>query len=317
MKQNFEKVYEDICKNCPKNVVNSTNIIHAKKQKFNKIAIIVLSIIIAILFGIFLYLRKNGLLNELVYSSIAQLVISLLIGFVIISAVINGVVFSKDNGYLLANYIKYVATPLTKSVFPDGKYLPNAGISVNTYNARLYNDDYDRFYSSNLISDDKSHIVFSIVHTEIESKDSDGNSTYSTNFFGLAGKKTLDKNIKTTFSVLTNGSAFLSSDRVKLDSKNFEKYFDIDADDKVMAMRFLTSDVMEKILDLKTNFNYDFEFGIINDTLYFRISLNDNIFSNYEKDFLNKDNMYYSYAILDEVEYLSNFVDKITDDLEI
>lgn len=58
--------------------------------------------------------------------------------------------------------------------------------------------------------------------------------------------------------------------RVNLDSTEFEKYFDVYCEDRILATRILTSDVMEKMIGFYNRFKLPFEIAIQNNQLYLR-----------------------------------------------
>ena len=98
----------------------------------------------------------------------------------------------------------------------------------------------------------------------------------STVFKGVAGVKELNSSVEKTFTVLTN-KYFLNS-KVKLDSNDFEKYFDVISVDKIYAVSFLTADIMEKIVNLYEKYNCRFEFALISKKMFFRIFSDFNFF---------------------------------------
>ncbi len=61
-----------------------------------------------------------------------------------------------------------------------------------------------------------------------------------------------------------------SENRIELDSAEFEKYYDCMAEEKVRALRVLTSDVIEKFNDIRRNSKFGFELKVEDDMIYFR-----------------------------------------------
>ena len=55
-----------------------------------------------------------------------------------------------------------------------------------------------------------------------------------------------------------------------MDSKEFEKYFDVVATDKIIAMQLLTPDIMEEMINFRNNFNLEYEIVIRNNEIYLR-----------------------------------------------
>lgn len=172
-----------------------------------------------------------------------------------------------------------IITPVISNVFEDGKYEPLRGWTRSEYLEGEYRDFFDRYSSEDMVTatiigndNKKTTIQFAEVHTERESKDEDGNTSYTTVFCGLAGKMELDKDIGKKLYI-RNDALFnsLNKNRVKLDMSEFEKKFDVECEDKVLAVRLLTADVMTEMLDLYNKFKYRFEFHILHNKIYMRI----------------------------------------------
>lgn len=61
-----------------------------------------------------------------------------------------------------------------------------------------------------------------------------------------------------------------SKNRVKLDDENFEKYFDVFSDSKIVAMEILTHDVMEEIINFYVQYKIQFKIIIRNNSIYIK-----------------------------------------------
>ena len=173
-----------------------------------------------------------------------------------------------------------IATPLIEHAFEGAKYMPKQGISPMEYRKAGYKENYDRYHSEDLViaplsvnDEVVTSISFAEVHTERESKDSDGDTTYVTVFNGLAGSFLIPKDTGKKIYIRTNGRVSnWNKNKVKMDMSEFEKIFDIESDDPILTMRILTSDVMAEMIDLYQKYKYRFEISILNDTVYMRLS---------------------------------------------
>ncbi len=202
----------------------------------------------------------------------------LLILFILI--IIGLFVKKKNNkkGYISCFKEKVIA-PLVSNIFEDGKYEPNNGLTKSQYMAAEYKDDIDRYESEDLITakitlndNVKSDLQFSEVHTMSKHTDSDGHSSYSTEFRGLAGEMQLGKDVGTKIYIRNNSEINKATkNRVKLDMSEFENKFDVECEDKILAVRLLTSDVMTEMLELYNKFKYKFEIHILNQKIYMRL----------------------------------------------
>ena len=173
-----------------------------------------------------------------------------------------------------------IVTPLIENTFEGAKYTPKEGISSMEYRKADYKEYYDRFHSEDQIiaplrvkGEVVTSISFAEVHTERESKDSDGDTTYVTVFSGLSGSFLIPKDTGKNIYIRANGRVSnWNKNKVKMDMSEFEKIFDVESDDKILAMRILTSDVMAEMIDLYKKYKYRFEINILNDTVYMRLS---------------------------------------------
>lgn len=74
------------------------------------------------------------------------------------------------------------------------------------------------------------------------------------------------------FRKLMNPDVLLTNLKVQMDSKEFERIFDVYAEDNFFAMRLFTPDAMHDLIKLYTTSSSKFEATIQNDTLYIRFS---------------------------------------------
>lgn len=105
--------------------------------------------------------------------------------------------------------------------------------------------------------------------------------------------------------------------RVELDSLEFEKIFDVYCTDKIIAMRLLTSDIMELLVDFKKEIQMDYEITIKDDMLYIRF-MSGKTFepANVMKNSLDKSTLYKYYRILELTFELTNKLIKIIKEME-
>ena len=55
-----------------------------------------------------------------------------------------------------------------------------------------------------------------------------------------------------------------------MDSKEFEKYFDIYSENKIVAMQILTSDIMESLIEFYNKYQLEYEIVFRNNTIYLK-----------------------------------------------
>ena len=90
-------------------------------------------------------------------------------------------------------------------------------------------------------------------------------------FKGIFSKTECDKDIGTYIKISKNKlKVFEQYNRVEMDSQEFEKYFDIYSENKILTMQLLTSDVMATLIDFYNKYNIDYEIVIRNNKIYMR-----------------------------------------------
>lgn len=137
-------------------------------------------------------------------------------------------------------------------------------------------------------------------------------------FEGILAVTKTDKSIISSIYIEKNKKQFLSKkDKVQLDSEGFEEMFDVYAEDRILATRILTSDIMQKIAEFYTKNKLEFQIYIKKDTIYLTFNtgliLEPKIFRNT----LNKKNLYKYYNILEFVVEMTKVINKITKEIDI
>lgn len=239
--------------------------------------------------------EKNGIIKMLfvfliifglcaMFPAFAILFIAIAVVIIINSLRINSKANSmtNNNGQSYKQVFKEkIVKPMIENCFDNARYTPEEGISSYEYLKGGYNESHDRYNSEDLVlasfaTEESEAVVikFAEVHTERESKDEDGNRTYSTVFHGLAGNFLLPKDIQSQIYIRSNWRVWgigKNSNKVKMDMPEFEKLFDVESKDAIMAMRVLTADIMAEMIDLYNKYKYQFEISILNDTVHMRL----------------------------------------------
>ena len=218
-----------------------------------------------------------------------------------------------------------IVTPLIEYTFEGAKYMPKEGISDFDYRRAEYKESYDRFYSEDKIiaplrvkDEVVTSISFAEVHTEKESRDSDGDTTWVTVFYGLAGSFLIPKSTRKNIYIRANGRVSnWNKNKVKMDMSEFEKIFDVESDDKILTMRILTSDVMAEMIGLYKKYKYRFEINILNDTVYMRLSTGPMFEPSIFKSSMEYKQIEKYYLVLKALTSIAEHVYETISDLEI
>ncbi len=174
----------------------------------------------------------------------------------------------------------------------------------------FYTSGFDRTYDRRHIRSEwtmqyglQTLTIYDVLLEE-ESRDSDGNTTYTTVFNGLFGVMNLSHAFNDDIYVNKRGGiANRGTEKVNIDSVVFSKEYKVFATNKVKAMQLLTHDVMDKILEYSEQYKTKFEFRILNDKLYFRI-FNNNTFNNQSKETISKaelENDYHNLVLFKDI----------------
>lgn len=144
-------------------------------------------------------------------------------------------------------------------------------------NANFNNESFNMFYADDYIQgllDDKYYTQMSdlnIQRKEVHHHNGRRTETTIEVFKGIFAKTECDKDIGTCIKISKNQlKLFRNKDRVEMDSQEFEKYFDIYSEDKILTMQLLTSDVMTTLIDFYEKYKIDYEIVIRNNTIYMR-----------------------------------------------
>lgn len=173
------------------------------------------------------------------------------------------------------------------------------------YNAAEF-EGYDNFYSNDYIHGKIDGIIpiqLGDIKTENEHTDSDGNTTYTTVFRGLFSEATLSKDLFNIIKIRSDkgklAKLFSGKEQVEMDSQEFEKYFDVFSSDKILAVRILTSDIMNYMIDFKKNNKVNFEITLKNNHMYIRIHCDDMFEGSMSKNAIDFDTLHKYYKFLD------------------
>ena len=128
----------------------------------------------------------------------------------------------------------------------------------------------------------------------------------------------MDKSINGELKILRNGSANFDKKQLRMDSSEFEKYFDVSASDKILGMRLLTADVMEELIAFVNKTNMMYDVIIKGNVLYLRFRCG-RMFepSNFKKGHLDQETLRKYFYMLNLTYNLSNKITKTVEEFEV
>ena len=135
-------------------------------------------------------------------------------------------------------------------------------------------------------------------------------------FQGLFSTINCNKNIN-TYIKITKNKILKTIDKIEMDSSNFEKIFDITSSDKILAMRILTSDTMEYLIEFYNQYKLDFEIVINNDTIYLRFFTGPMFEPKIFSSSMNKELLFMYYSVLKFVLEVTNKINSTIQELDI
>ena len=264
----MEEIFEDIYLRL-KEISEKT--IKELRNKKNKIIITILIFLVVINLFLFFYPNTKG------YSSLSILFsIFLMIMYLILI-----------NGFYRNSYKEIIIKNLVKCYHDKIYYDAKSGIVTSDYIASGYDKNFnvyrseDRIYgkfdeeSDFQIAEVKAQKVYSSYRQHGKSH----KEIYDT-FSGLFGVIRLQKNIMAKIDLESDSIIRkYEKNRIEVDSVEFEKNFDLLSDNKILALKIFTSDLIETFNDFKNEFKGNkFELKIKNNRIYFRLSYSGNAF---------------------------------------
>ena len=273
---NFNKVYEKILAEESSKIIK----LQRRKQLLQSLAII---LIIICVFIAIVSVRKNIILSIFLMDLI--LVFAFIFRILIVSRY-NTLCKETIINALLRNYSE------------DLNFYANLGISQFEYDNADFPTTYNRVRSKGLIEgnvDDEYDIKITRISLYNESGD------YSTStflgFFGIVN--TADVTFPDFYVSVNKNKNRYNNSRMELEFTEFEKYFDLYADDKINVMRIFTSDLIEEFIRAKQELRLPIEVKASNGELFFRIKTENDFASSNFRDVLDYKTLYNSFKLID------------------
>lgn len=268
------KNFEDICEELQNVENNELNVTWEEAQKESKktkkitiIVCLVINIILIILFN------RNGRDNNYIIYIMPMIVPALIIN--IFAIIVINILFSKNKIKFNTKYKEIVIPRLISNFYNNVEYFPNKPLPEYIYENLQY-EYYDTYESEDYFEgyiDNKYSIQMAEVLTQKEERyeDSDGKTQTRTitMFNGLFSKILMQKSIKSEIKIMQNGTFYFDK-RLKMDSSEFEKLFDVKASESIIGMQLLTADVMEELIKFYNNTKIKFDIYIKENELYLR-----------------------------------------------
>lgn len=268
----FEEIYEEIQKDNNNELNNAWNEAKKEKVKSKKIALIVCLIIDLL---IIIFAEKNISVINGHFVFLPMIFICLILD-IIIYGVMTTTIFSKEYTKYNKVYKETLIKKIMNNFFENLEYFPKKEMPEYIYENVNYNEHYDIYESEDYFEayiKEKYSIQMAEILTQKEEEytDSDGeeHTRTITVFNGLFAKVLMHKSIMGQLKIMQNRTIF-SKNKLEMDSSEFEKYFDVEASNKIVGMQLLTADVMEELIAFQNNTNIKYDIFIKDNELYLR-----------------------------------------------
>ena len=283
-----------------------------RKKKIRKRAIwITIMAIYAII--VLRMIIKSDTPSILVFPSILTCIILLIIVVVKIEG--KDDYNDKFKKEVIENFIKEFDSNL--------EFDPHEGIVPKVYRAGEF-ESFNRYHSEDLIKgklDNKYSLLMSEVLTQDESTDSEGHTHTYTVFHGIFGVVESAKPIPGFLKIHSDkgflGKIFKGSNKIEMDSSEFEKDFDVYGTDKIMIMQLLTSDIMETLMEFKRQSKIKYELTIKEQVIYIRFHTGPVFEANVLKDSLDFNMLKKYYDIIEFILNVTRKINKTIEETEI
>lgn len=315
----FDEIYEELQSGDNNELNNLWKEAKSKREKANKTALTICLIIDILAIIVFFNIRiKISSILAIMPVLIPVLVMNLFV-YVIVNIIFSG----KETVKYHQKYKCVVINKLMNNFYDNLEYFPNKEMPEYIYEKLQYeyydiyeSDDYMEGQINNKYSVQMGEVV---TKKEEEYKDSDGetHTREITKFHGLFAKIEMDKSINSELQIMQNGT-FVFDKSLKMDSSEFEKYFDVKASNQIIGMQLLTADVMEELVDFVNKTNMEFDIYIKGNELYLRFHSGD-MFEpgNLKKGALDKELIQKYFYMLNFTYNLSNRLINLVNETEI
>lgn len=263
----FEKIYEELYE---KNI-------KSLEQKRKKVMLRTILQNAVLVWFVYEYMcneiGRDFLFTGNEYGGMRPLLVIVLLALYVIFVYSN----HKYKKQYVLEYKKEIITNFINILNDKLKYTPvvdNAfGVQAEYEQVKFDKKNFNRFYVDDHIEGNLDEDTFADMYDiHIQNVVRSGKHTHTEEIFkGIFAISNCKKDIGTTVKVSKNKMKILSNkDIIQMDSEEFEKYFDVYSEDKITAMRLLTSDIMETLINFHNKYGLEFEIVFKQKKIYLR-----------------------------------------------
>lgn len=229
--------------------------------------------------------------------------------------------FLMSSNKATIEYTKIFKENIVKRVveyFGPFSYMPLGNIPKSDYDSANFGESYDIYESEDLIVGNIEDIKLAMAEIKLidEYTDEDGHTTYTTKYDGLFSRVNLNSQLDADIYILDRKKNFKRDYRfdyikVNADSEEFNREFSLYSNNDVVALQLLTSDIMQKIVELKKEMNINYEIIFKNNSIYFRFETGSMFEVKNYNDYFDKDTIYRYFKVMEFTISISKSIIKI------
>ena len=215
-------------------------------------------------------------------------------------------------------YKNNIISKVIKDKYPDLEYYFDEGVTREEYiNADYFMGNNIDFKSSDLIIGNINNYKYRLsnVYTSYSNKEKNKNGSLP-GFEGVFALVKLNKNVDCYIHVSDN-SFTRNYNKVSIDNETFEKVYDVFSDNEILAMRILTPNITNEILNLRNKYHVHCEIKIDNDYIYFRFFVKE-LFGpfvfNKNKEALN---IALSFKVIEGMQNIMGYLIKVIEEVDV
>ncbi len=283
-----------------------------------------------------LELLRKALLKHIIIATLMML-ISLVLGAIIwektkiedlgiyvtiLAAIYTAYTYTKYNKKYQNKYKKYVIENfiITMNNTLNYENIKNERLNRFYRDAQFENVSYDYFESGDYISGviKGTPIEISDVILKRKIKSRSNVKSQETVYTCIFSYSQISKKIPQVIKIRNNSNpSKRESNRIKLDDEQFERFFDVFTDNRILAMEILTHDIMEEMVQFYNNSEIDFEIVMKDNRIYIRYEVGDIFEGKILKKSTNKKALWICYNTLNFAINLTTKINKILEEKEV
>ena len=226
--------------------------------------------------------RSEGLIYAAIFLIVGVIALLILklegifgpIGIVVISVIIFITCINNKSKIFSSFYKEEVVDEIIHAFCPNATYSPNDGVGEDLFrNSGLFTSP-DRYHAEDLIEGclDKTSFICSEVHAEERRARSTKNGVqyyWEDIFKGFLFIADFHKEFQGETTILRNSffKVKMGASRVKMENPDFEKVFDVFSTNQIEARYLITPSMMERMLELDSNFKKGVTISFRNSTI--------------------------------------------------